>query len=906
MHSRQLTSLKSKLSEAKSGSPDSVKTLARAVTRLEDKAISVIILKVLNQLSSQACIDVVCQVWVNTRHQTLANLLVKNVWVASKPVEIRVLSALKTKKLAIVTGGGKEIVEVLLEALKDRDAEIAKRAKLCAIALTNADAINYLCQEWAVIRDRLLTKIICHARYVAIQPVEVRVLTALKVGKRQAIAKDNAAIIEPLLQACQNSELAIAAEARKLLGELKNQSAIDVLCIEWAKTRKQHLTDALQCGQYVATQPVEIKVLTALKNWQLEVIINGGEEIVEPLLGAFKDKDAEIANRAKLCALVLTNTDAIDYLCHKWAKTRDGLLEQIICQARYIARQPVEVKVLTALKLEQLESIDREGAEVLEPLFQAYQDADPTIAKNVQIVLRDLKNPAARDRLCYLAIEQKDRLAWEIAITSKYAPRDPNQRALFYFLTEQWDEYESLDYKCTLLQNIYELADNKLRKRIADIAKQAGRMEWVSLFAEARKGKQLGEMTDAEWETTLAVLTSIKQWEKMWQLAQKAPAIWSKQLLQRLNEVGWVPKVEEEREIFERLKQLADKCPAQIPSMGKLMCSQGILFGHTGLVKVISFSPDGKLLTSCSNNETIRLWQMPNGKSIAKVLHNGSVKGVTFSPDGKLLASCSDKQTIRLWQMPDCRHLSTLTGYVSLVNGVSFRIAPVYGVSFSPDGKLLASCEYGQINLWYMPDIKCIKRCLCHDREIYGVTFDPDGKLLASCSDDQTIRLWQMPEGELLATLIGHTGSVNGVAFSPDGKLLAGCSDDQTIRLWQMPEGELLATLIGHTGSVNGVAFSPDGKLLAGCSDDQTIRLWSLLDLLWLYKLPIGQLNQQDRESIQKLLPKKEITQEKQHWLKFIQALIDWHQHWHRRFDVEVEDAPQLVSNGEFDIEIEG
>ncbi len=33
-----------------------------------------------------------------------------------------------------------------------------------------------------------------------------------------------------------------------------------------------------------------------------------------------------------------------------------------------------------------------------------------------------------------------------------------------------------------------------------------------------------------------------------------------------------------------------------------------------------------------------------------------------------------------------------------------------------------------------------------------------------------------------------------------------------------------------------------------------------------------------------------------------MQALIDWHQ----RFDVEVEDAPQLISSGEFDIEIEG
>ncbi len=209
--------------------------------------------------------------------------------------------------------------------------------------------------------------------------------------------------------------------------------------------------------------------------------------------------------------------------------------------------------------------------------------------------------------ICRLVIEQGHQVAQQIAIKAQYAPREPNKRALFYFLTEQWDKYESLDYEHTLLQKVYELGDEKLRKQIADKARQAGRIAWVQIVAGGRKGQRLGEMTDAEWETTLNVLNSGEQWEEMWRLAQNAPAIWSKQLLQKLKQVAWIPKVEEERKGFERLRQLADKCLEKTMPMGKLTFCQATLTGHTKEVWGISFSSDGQLLASCSWDETM-LW----------------------------------------------------------------------------------------------------------------------------------------------------------------------------------------------------------------------------------------------------------------------------------------------------------
>lgn len=738
----------------------------------------------------------------------------------------------------------------------------------------------------------------------------------------------------------------------KLLSGITKQSCIDEVCKIWANTRHRDLENLLVKKGWVASAPLYVRVLSALKVNQLDLILNSSEEIIEPLLNAIQDKDSEIADQASECALLLTNPDDIDYICYKWAETRDKLLEQLVCKGKYIAQQPIELRVLTALKVAKLEVIRDGGREIVEPLLSAFQDKDSDIANRASEYAISLTNTEAIDYICRLAIEPDHQVTHQIAIKAQYAPRKPDQRALFYFLTEQWDKYENLDYEHSLLQKVYELGDEKLRKRIADKAKQTGHVAWVEIVAGGRKGQQLKKMTDAEWEITLAVLHSGKQWEEMWRLAQKAPAVWSKQLLQQLNEVAWLPKAEQEKRSFGKLKDLADKCLDKIQPIGGLMqCKKtfthpaqdiiGISFSPDGELLAdlhsewltqkpgstisvrripyshrvnlnkfdklpfrnggISFSPDGELLAYYTCNKAIiRLWQMSDKQSLPALGgHRGKVTGISFSPDGQMLASCSEDGTIKLWQMPDGQLLHSFNNVVEYCDG-SFSSSgfEVKGIIFSPDGKLLASLdERWEVKLWQIPDGQLLHS---FKETVTGITFSPDGKTLVGICSGEII-LWQIPDGKHLAKFNSSTNFIKGITLSPDGKILAGfCSDE--ITLWQISDGKHLASFNNSTNTnfIKGITFSPDGKILASFGNEE-IKLWSS-DLLRLTNYPIEQLHKQDREFLETTLKNDKVTQEEKHWLEFMQALMNWH----KRFDVEVEDAPQLVSTGEFDIEIEG
>ena len=74
-----------------------------------------------------------------------------------------------------------------------------------------------------------------------------------------------------------------------------------------------------------------------------------------------------------------------------------------------------------------------------------------------------------------------------------------------------------------------------------------------------------------------------------------------------------------------------------------------LLPGHT---RVVTFSPNGRILAATGESETVKLWDIKQGREIAILEgHLFSVLAIAISPDGQTLATGSFDKTIKLWDV---------------------------------------------------------------------------------------------------------------------------------------------------------------------------------------------------------------------------------------------------------------
>jgi WD40 repeat protein/tetratricopeptide (TPR) repeat protein len=265
------------------------------------------------------------------------------------------------------------------------------------------------------------------------------------------------------------------------------------------------------------------------------------------------------------------------------------------------------------------------------------------------------------------------------------------------------------------------------------------------------------------------------------------------------------------------------------------------LASHNDFVLASSFSPNGKFVATASRDCTVKLWNI-NGTLIrtfqdsqlkpgqdaigetcrARSAHSDYVLGLSFSPNGRSIATSSRDKTIKLWSL-DGKLLNTLRGHTQRVNSVSF----------SPNGELIASGGDDQtIRMWYQNGtlLRTIDKQENYDpghtSYITSVSFSPDSQTLASAGWDNTVKLWDL-NGKLLNEFT-DSDSVNSVSFSPQGQVLAAGSWDGAIKLWSLQDGRLIKSLQGHDSGVLSVSFSPDGRTIASGSADETAILWDL------------------------------------------------------------------------------
>lgn len=199
--------------------------------------------------------------------------------------------------------------------------------------------------------------------------------------------------------------------------------------------------------------------------------------------------------------------------------------------------------------------------------------------------------------------------------------------------------------------------------------------------------------------------------------------------------------------------------------------------------------------------------------------HSGPVYGLAFIPDTKLLVSCSEDTTMRVWD------------YATGVNRALYRghSYPIWSVDSDRLGLNIATGSMDRTaKLWHLEYTFPLRMYAGHEKDVDVVRFHPNCNYLATAGADKTVRLWSHADAKMVRVFSGHRGGIFSLAFSPDGKVLASGGEDRRIRLWDLATSSLLKELRGHSDTIYSMVWSGDSSLLASGGLDGTVRIWNI------------------------------------------------------------------------------
>ncbi|HEX7312952.1 MAG TPA: hypothetical protein VF297_03480 [Pyrinomonadaceae bacterium] len=248
-------------------------------------------------------------------------------------------------------------------------------------------------------------------------------------------------------------------------------------------------------------------------------------------------------------------------------------------------------------------------------------------------------------------------------------------------------------------------------------------------------------------------------------------------------------------------------------------------------IPLLAFGRDDSLLAGGTLDGSVAVWKTGSGALLDSLqAHTSHVYGVAFSHDGRMLATCGGMDRIvKIWRVG--RRLKELVTLIALGDDQWAAMTPDERFDASSAGldyMYWASGTRAPVPAKQMPE------------------YPPDPTILPSLSSTRTrsrkqrtrpVSLPEPAESSNTPSMASSTPvltvrtrpahRVHSVAWSQDETLIAGGTEDGSIDIWDRATGRELRTLRSHDDAVTSLAFVGADVLASGARDG-TVRVWNI------------------------------------------------------------------------------
>jgi WD40 repeat protein len=198
---------------------------------------------------------------------------------------------------------------------------------------------------------------------------------------------------------------------------------------------------------------------------------------------------------------------------------------------------------------------------------------------------------------------------------------------------------------------------------------------------------------------------------------------------------------------------------------------------HERRVRQLSFSPCDRKFASCSDDTTIKIWDLATRSEERKFELGSDVRTVDWHPSRALLVSGGKDAAVRFFDPRDGVNLSTLPLHKNFVTKVVWNQNGNWVLSSGRDSKIRL------IDVRMMSEMMTFQG---HEKEVFAIAWHPTQEdLFVSGGFTGEMHWWSVGvERPLFSLPHAQKNAIHQLRFHPVGHVLASAGQDGLVRWW--------------------------------------------------------------------------------------------------------------------------